>query len=83
MTEPQGWQPVDPSNPPATHMVAIYNDGSGAQCLSKFDDDDNYYLAEDGFAIPASDLSRDYSWWTPAPEGFVPHFMEVTQEDWR
>ena len=75
------WIPVDPYNPPAPHMVAIYNDGSGSQVLTKFDNNPNYMMAEDGWEIRPEDLAKDYSWWAPAPEGFVPRFMELTDDD--
>ena len=80
--EATGWTAVDPANPPALHMVALYNDGSGARALTKFDGH-NFLLAEDAFELSAEEVANSFSWWCPAPEGFVPHFMEVTDDDWR
>jgi len=77
------WLPVDPDNPPALHMVAIYNDGSGAIILTKFDNEPNFMQPEDGWEITPADVRQSFDWWTPAPEGFVPAFMDVTPEDWR
>jgi hypothetical protein len=77
------WTEVDADNPPAWCMVAIYSDGSGAQILSRFDGDENYYLPEDGFAIDPPHVEESFSMWTPAPEECRPHFMEVTQDDWQ
>lgn len=73
------WTKIDPDNPPALHLVALYSDGSGAEILTKFDND-NFRVAEDGWQLESL---KDFSWWAPAPEEFVPHFMTVTEDDWR
>lgn len=76
-----GWTAVDPHNPPALHMVAIYSDGSGAVTLTKFDNS-AFLMSEDAFEMGETEVAKSFSWWAPAPEGFVPHFMEVTPDDW-
>lgn len=74
------WVKVDPANPPAVHMIAVYSDSSGAAALTKFDDHP-YMQAEDGWEMSDKEVAEAFSWWAPAPEGFVPHFMEVVPEE--
>ncbi len=69
------WTDVDLDNPPATHMIAIYSDGSGARAITKFDDHP-YMDADGGYEVSSKEMAG-FSWWAPAPEGFVPYFMEV------
>lgn len=76
------WIPVNPANPPALHMVAIYSDGCGATTLTKFDNS-GFLMSEDAFEMGETEVAKSFSWWAPAPPDFVPHFMEVTSDDWR
>lgn len=77
-----GWTKVDPANPPAVHMIAIYSDASGAVPLTKFDNS-GFLHAEDAWEMTAEQVLEKFSYWAPAPDDFVPHFMTVTEEDWR
>lgn len=77
------WTKVDPLSPPAPYMVAISSDNCGSGILVKLDGEDFFRDAEDGWERPFADVANSYSVWTPAPDGFFPAFMEVTEDDWR
>lgn len=77
------WQDVDPQHPPATHMVAIYSDGCTAETLTKFDNSDDFLMSEDAHPMTKDEVRDRFAKWLPAPEGFVPHFLEITEDDHR
>lgn len=76
------WHKVDPDNLPMGCIVAMSNDDCGAEFFVRFDDSDVYHHAEDGFEITLERFVKNFSYWTPAPEGVMPHFTQITESDW-
>jgi len=70
------WTKVDPENPPALHLIALYADCCEAVGLTKFDDGP-FMQSEDGWEMSRAEVAKAFTWWAPAPEAWVPRFMEV------